>query len=121
MERKLSMEYHLLRKSAGDTMERFDYEKWKTGTKIERPEMWDVSELLAEDAARAEQEKAVATQREEERAQRLSRFESIMARAAAYGDEGEPLVYPEGGPSWVARGSNVSLGRRPSIEGAQRE
>ena len=122
MKRKLEMEYQLLQKSAGNTMERFDYDNWKRGTKLERPEMWDVSELLAEDALLAEQEKALATTREEERAQRLARFEAIMARAAGHGDEGEaPVVYPEGGPSWMARGSNVSLGRRPSIEGAQRE
>jgi Ca2+-binding EF-hand superfamily protein len=120
LERRLSQEYHLLRKSATGTMDRFDFDKWKRGTEIERPGMWDEVDQLKAEAARAEEEKEIARLKEEQRAERLERFEAIMRRSNGEGDEGEVDGILRG-PSWVERGSNVSLGRRPSIEAAQRE
>eukprot|EP01043_Picozoa_sp_COSAG02_P035600 COSAG02_NODE_2559_length_8529_cov_5.446382_8_plen_604_part_00 len=120
LERKLSQDYFLLQKSASTTMERFDYDRWKRGTEIEQCGLWDEVDQLKMQALLAEEEKKQCRMKEEQRAQRLGRLEAIMSRAAPdEGNEGKSGEMRE--PSWVQRGSNISLGRRPSIQAAQRE
>lgn len=98
-------------------MERFDYDRWKRETEIEQRGLWDEVDQLKWQALVAEEEKKQCRVKEEQRAQRLGRLEAIMSRVEP--DEGENGEMRE--PSWVQRGSNVSLGRRPSIQAAQRE
>lgn len=121
LERKLYQDYRLLQKSASATMERYDYDKWKRGSKIEQHGLWEEVDELKMRALLAEEEKRQCWMKEKQRAQRLSRLEAIMSRATTPDQVNDGEYGEMREPSWVKRGSNVSLGRRPSIQAAQRE
>ena len=119
-ERNLSREFKLLGKSAGHTMERFDYEKWRRRSLIERPGMEEESGWLAAAAHSAEEELTKAKAREEQRASKLSRLEEIMARnIEAEADERAELSAAVAGVAGAedrgAQSPQPRRYRRPSI------